>query len=87
MDGVANFGSHALLQEGTELALIVDLDEFLRPIGRVGDVELHLDEGARSRWRREVVGRSRKLVVVGDSFRSFRAKFWWCSETHCAGRD
>ena len=42
---VADFGSHALLHEGTELALIVDLDNFLGPIGRVGDVELHLDGG------------------------------------------
>lgn len=45
----ADFGAHALLHEGTELALIVDLDDFLRPIGRVGDVELHLDGVARSR--------------------------------------
>jgi len=45
----SDFGAHALLHEGTELALIVDLDNFLRPIGRVGDVELHLDEVARSR--------------------------------------
>ena len=43
--GDADFGAHALLHEGTELALIVDLDNLLRPIGRVGDVELHLDGG------------------------------------------
>ena len=49
LDGIADFGAHALLHEGTELALIVDLDDLLRPIGRVGDVELHLDEVARSR--------------------------------------
>lgn len=47
--GDADFGAHALLHEGTELALIVDLDDLLRPIGRVGNVELHLDEVARSR--------------------------------------
>lgn len=47
--GDADFGAHALLHEGTELALIIDLDDFLRPIGGVGDVELHLDEVARSR--------------------------------------
>lgn len=41
----ADFGAHALLHEGTELALVVDLNDFLRPIGRVGDVELHLDGG------------------------------------------
>ena len=44
-----DFVAHALLHEGTELALIIDLDDFLRPIGGVGDVELHLDEVARSR--------------------------------------
>lgn len=53
-DRVANFGSHALLHEGTELALIIDLDDLLRPIGRVGDVELHLDGAARSRRRARV---------------------------------
>lgn len=51
---VANLGSHALLHEGTELALIIDLDDLLRPIGRVGDVELHLDGAARSRRRARV---------------------------------
>ena len=45
----AHLSSHALLHEGPELALIVDFNEFLRPIGRVGDVELHLDEVPRSR--------------------------------------
>lgn len=39
----ADFGAHALLQERTELALIVDLDQLLRPVGRVGDIQLHLD--------------------------------------------
>lgn len=43
--GMADFGAHALLHEGAELALIIDLDNLLRPIGRVGDVELHLDGG------------------------------------------
>ena len=43
--GDADFGAHALLHEGAELALIFDLDDLLRPIGRVGDVELHLDGG------------------------------------------
>ena len=42
-----DFGSHALLQKGTELALIVNLDNLLRPVGRVRNVELHLDEAAR----------------------------------------
>lgn len=56
---VADFGAHALLHEGTELALIVHLDDLLGPIGRVGDVELHLDGVARSRRRRGFVDRSR----------------------------
>jgi hypothetical protein len=43
VQGSADFGAHALLHEGTQLALIVNLDDFLGPIGRVGDVELHLD--------------------------------------------
>lgn len=43
--GDADFGAHALLHEGTELAFIVDFDDLLRPVGRVGDVELHLDGG------------------------------------------
>lgn len=63
-EGVAgNFSSHALLHEGTKLALIVNLDDFLRPIGRVGDVELHLDGCARSRRRRGFVDRSRRLIM------------------------
>lgn len=41
--GNADFGSHALLHEHTKLALIFNLDQLLRPIGRVGNVELHLD--------------------------------------------
>lgn len=59
-EGVAdNFGSHALLHEGTELALIVNLDDLLRPIGRVRDVELHLDGAARSRRRARVLSTGR----------------------------
>lgn len=71
--GIADFSSHALLHERTELALIVDLDQLLRPIGRVGDVELHLDGVARSRRGREgcrqsrrVGGRSRSHSCVGN---------------------
>lgn len=62
---VADFGSHALLHEGTELALIVNLDDLLRPIGRVGDVELHLDGSARSRRRARFVDRSRRFRSSG----------------------
>lgn len=35
--------THAAVHEDTQLAVIVDFDQLLRPIGRVGDVELHLD--------------------------------------------
>ena len=36
-----DLGAHALVHEAAELALVFDLDEFLRPVSRVGDVELH----------------------------------------------
>lgn len=83
-EGNADFGSHALLHEGTELALIVDLDDLLRPIGRVGDVELHLDGAARSRRRARVCRQVDEVQVVGDSF--FVGFFWWCSEISLCGR-
>lgn len=81
----ANFGSHALLHERTELALIVDLDDLLRPIGRVGNVELHLDSvrgAARSRQRRCL---STGRFVRWWSFFKARGGFLdgarvWCSE-------
>lgn len=38
-----HFVAHALLHEHTEFALIVELVELLRAVGRVGDVQLHLD--------------------------------------------
>lgn len=37
-----DFVAHALVHEDTELALIFDLNELLRAIGRVGNVQLHL---------------------------------------------
>ena len=40
-----HFVAHSLLEENTEFALIFDLDEFLRPVGRVRDVQLHLVNG------------------------------------------
>jgi hypothetical protein len=46
----ADFGAHTLVHEDTELAFIVDLDELLGAIGRVRDVELHLD-GFESRLK------------------------------------
>ena len=45
-DAVArDFVAHAAFHEDAEFALVFDLDEFLGAIGRVGDVELHLDGG------------------------------------------
>lgn len=82
--GCANFSSHALLHEGTKLALIVNLDDFLRPIGRVGDVELHLDGCARSRRRRGFVDRSRRFK--SSEVRSSWDFLLWCSEISLCGR-
>lgn len=42
-DGVTgDLSAHALLHEDAELALILNVDELLAAIGRVGDVQLHL---------------------------------------------
>ena len=38
-----DFLAHALVHEGAEFAVVFDFDEFLGAVGRVGDVELHLD--------------------------------------------
>lgn len=35
--------AHLLFHKDSELSLVVDFDEFLRPVGRVGNVELHLE--------------------------------------------
>lgn len=42
-EGNAHLSSHALLHESAQLALIVNLDQLLRPVGRIRDIELHLD--------------------------------------------
>ena len=42
--------THAAVHEDAEFALIFHLNHLLRPVGRVRDVELHLD-GVRSRCR------------------------------------
>ena len=45
-DAVAgHFGAHAAVHEDAQLALVFDFDELLRAVGRVRDVELHLDGG------------------------------------------
>ena len=38
-----DFLAHALVHEAAEFAVVFDFDEFLGAVGRVGDVELHLD--------------------------------------------
>lgn len=77
VSGDADFGAHALLHEGTELALVVDLDDFLRPIGRVGDVELHLDGGCAVK----TVARELSTgEVEGSVLWIFRVPKVWCSE-------
>lgn len=40
-----DLGAHALLHQDTQLAVIFDFDELLRPVGRVGNVQLHDGEG------------------------------------------
>lgn len=45
-DAVAwDFSAHLLVHEDTELLLVIDVDQLLGAIGRVGDIELHLDVG------------------------------------------
>ena len=39
-----HFVAHTVLHEGPEPALVVDLNKFLRAIGRVGDIELHVGD-------------------------------------------
>lgn len=86
VEGIADFGSHALLHKRPEFAFIFNLDQFLRPIGRVGYVELHLDEGsavktggAKLSVRREV-GRLRSSSSSVRGIESFVGGFCWRSE-------
>lgn len=79
-DGGADFGAHALLHEGTELALIVNLDNLLRPIGRVGDVELHLDGGCAVKTVARELSTGR---LKGSALWIFRIAEGWCSECVC----
>lgn len=56
--------AHTAVHEDAELALIFNLDQLLRPIVGVGDVELHLDAGV------EMCGCAATLVGL--------SKFAWC---------
>lgn len=53
-----NLLAHAVVHEDAHLALIFDIDQLLRPVGRVADVQLHLDG-----WVVKTV--PRVVVVVG----------------------
>ena len=75
--GIADFGAHALLHEGTQLALVVDLDDLLRPIGRVGNVELHLDGGCAVKTVARIC---RQVRLKGSVVWIFRVPKVWCSE-------
>jgi len=44
-----NLSTHTLLHEDSELSLVVNLDQFLTAIGRVGDIQLH-DHGLMVIW-------------------------------------
>jgi len=39
-----NLVAHALLHKDAKLALIFNFDQLLRPVGRVGNIELHLND-------------------------------------------
>jgi hypothetical protein len=54
--------AHSSLHEDAELALIVNFDQLLRPVGRVGNVQLHRDE--RSRIARKMTGLKESRVVM-----------------------
>lgn len=48
-----HFLTHAAVHEDAEFALIFDFDQLLGAVGRVGDIEFHLDGGCdyvTSRW-------------------------------------
>ena len=71
-NGVAgDFLTHAAVHEDAELALILNIDELLRAVGRVGDVQLHLVGstvywplgGSKSLGREEMVACSWKVLT------------------------
>ena len=63
-DAVAgDFGAHSLFHEDAEFALIFDFDDLLRPVGGIGDVELHLD-GGTGRQDGDVVSRLEIRVAL-----------------------
>ena len=77
-DAVAgDFVAHAAVHEDAEFALIFDLDELLCTIGRVGDVELHLDGGVMVKMGGFVVVVCQKMCVVGlDAFSVGEIDVW-----------
>lgn len=63
-----DFLTHAAVHEDAELALVFDLDQLLRAIVGVGDVELHLDGGGRDG---EAMCCNVSRLVVKSRFRLF----------------
>jgi hypothetical protein len=75
-----DFGAHSAFHEDAKLAFIVDLDQFLRPVGRVRDVELHPDDRV-SRWKQQVglAMSSYECVSAREDFgvfANFRSSEW-----------
>lgn len=59
-----NLLTHAAVHEDAELALIVDLNQLLRAVGRVGNVELHLDGSGVKIERTRCRGAGAVVAVV-----------------------
>ena len=59
-----NFGAHTAVHEDAKLTLIFDLYQFLRTIGWVGNVELHLNGWRVVEMEESIMGRGRKSTVV-----------------------
>jgi hypothetical protein len=81
-----DFVTHALVHEDAKLAVIFDVVELLRPVGRVGDVELHLDvyecrlsrHSCLDRFRSRVEEVKMNLLVVVPEVLKIQAQFRDC---------
>ena len=70
-------GTYALLHEDVELTLILDIDELLAAIGRVGNVQLErgamlvfevLKKGEKGRSDGNIQGRASRFFGIKNSF-------------------
>jgi hypothetical protein len=68
-----DFSAHALLHEVTELSLILNLDELLAAIGRVGDVQLHVG-GRCGRVDSKEAGLVGGVSTIEERFRRSKRK-------------